>query len=157
MTLDCIAIGKGHSTCGILGHSISVFLVPVSRSGTVPERFGNVVPVPVPFPFFRRPADAVGHFSCMYNEIVVDAEAVNAAMPNILDAFFVTTNCWRDPRAHLLKLPTNISQLEAVYGQFVKAYPSKAPPILELDCAKLAKNEPPFADASHRLMPAAAV
>ena len=99
----------------------------------------------------------LGHFSCMYNEIVIDASMVNAAMPSILDAFFITTNCWRDPRAHLLRLPTNISQLEAVYGQFVEAYPSvKAPLLLKLDCAKLAKNEPPFADASHLLMPVAA-
>ena len=41
----------------------------------------------------------------MYNEIVLSSTAVNGAMPSVLDAFFFTQNCWRDPRAHLLALP----------------------------------------------------
>lgn len=92
----------------------------------------------------------LGHFDCMYNEIVLSSHAVNGAMPSVLEGFFFTVNCWRDPRAHLLSLPTNATQVQAVYEQFLAAYPSApAPLFLSFDCAKLARHEPPFEDASH--------
>ena len=84
----------------------------------------------------------------MYNEIILDAPRVNAAMPSLLEAFFFTQNCWQDPRAKFLRLPSNATQVKAVYEQFVDAYPSvPVPAFLSFDCSKLMRNEPPFADA----------
>ena len=93
----------------------------------------------------------IGHFECKYNEIVLGAAEVNQAMPAMLDAIFFTQNCWRDPRAHLLTLPTNKSQALAVYEQFLAAYPSApAPLFLALDCARLDSGQgaSPFVEAN---------
>jgi len=97
----------------------------------------------------------LSHFSCMYNEIVLDGAAVNRAMPSVLDAFFFTQNCWRDPHAHELALPTSAKQVQAVYEQFMADHPSaNAPLFLSFDCARAARNEPPFSDASQLWMEA---
>ena len=90
----------------------------------------------------------LSHFECMYNEIVLDAYAVNSAMPETLDAFFFPQNCWQDPRSHLNPLPGNATAVQAVYEQFTAAFPTAHPLFLSFDCAKLARHEPPFADAS---------
>jgi hypothetical protein len=87
------------------------------------------------------------HFDCRYNEIVLDADDVNDAFPKVLDAFFYTRNCYRSPRAHLSWLPTTATDVETVFNDFLKTYKAQmkhAPLLLELDCSKLARGEPPF-------------
>ena len=94
------------------------------------------------------------HFSCKYNEIVLDGARYNGAMPAAVDAFFFTVNCWRDPRAHLITLPTSAAEVGAVRDHFLAHYaPSlPAPGLFSLDCGKLARREPPWADAGERML-----